>query len=70
VTVVIEYLKGRGPAHQRALAAQILGEIGDTRAVNTLIEMLRDPEMVARGFSAEALGKLGDRQAIPALKGV
>lgn len=68
VPAVIGCLKGHGPAHQRALAAQILGEIGDSRAVPTLIEMLRDTKMVVRGFSAEALGKIGDRQAIPALR--
>jgi hypothetical protein len=64
---VIACLMEAGPRHQRALAAQVLGEIGDNRAASALIIKLRDPEMVVRGFSAEALGKTGDKRAVKPL---
>jgi len=68
VPAIMACLGGRGPAHQRAMAAEVLGELGDIRAVNILIEKLNDPEMLVRGSSAVALGKIGDRRAIPALR--
>lgn len=36
-------------------------------AVNTLIGLLHDPDMVMRRTAAEALGKIGDPQAVPSL---
>lgn len=68
VPAVLDCLIGQGPPHQRAIAAQVLGEIGDASAVNALINKLRDPEMLVRGFSAEALGKIGDKRAITPLR--
>jgi len=65
---VIECLMSQSPKHQRAMAAQVLGEIGDTDAVNALIDKLHNPEMVVRGFSAEALGKIGDERAVGPLR--
>ncbi|MBN1267323.1 MAG: HEAT repeat domain-containing protein [Anaerolineales bacterium] len=68
VPAVIVCLMSQSPAHQRAMAAQVLGEVGGTDAVNALINMLRDPEMLVRGFSAEALGKIGDKRAVAPLR--
>jgi HEAT repeat protein len=51
-----------------AMAAQILGSIGDKRAVEPLICALKDsanPEL--QESAAEALGRLGDTHAVPAL---
>ena len=68
IPAVLNCLNGRYPAHQRAMAAQVLGDIGDRQAVSALINKLRDPEMLVRGFSAEALGKIGDRRAVGSLR--
>jgi len=55
-----------GEAH---LIAEILGEIGDSRAVPHLIELLgKSPRARVRAAAAEALGKINSAEAIPALK--
>ena len=68
VPAVMDCLIGQGPYNQRAMAAQVLGDIGDRKAVDTLIKMLKDPHMVVRGYSAEALGKIGDIRAVVPLR--
>lgn len=45
-----------------------LGEFGDHRAVEPLIEVLRTDEESVRCGAAAALGFIGDNRAIPALK--
>jgi hypothetical protein len=55
----------------RGRAAEALGNIGDLRALETLINALvgknKDGNKYVRGRAAEALGKLGDERAIPPL---
>jgi HEAT repeat protein len=51
----------------RAHAAAAVGALGDPRAVDPLIDLLRDPHPLVRMQTAIALGKLGDAKAIPAL---
>lgn len=68
VPAVIDCLTGQGMYNQRAMAAQVLGDIGDYQAVDVLIKMLDDPHLVVRGYSAEALGKIGDRRAVTPLR--
>ncbi len=68
VPLVIDCLTGGGPYNKRALAAQVLGEIGDPRAVKPLIRALKDREITVRGYSAEALGKCGDERALAPLR--
>lgn len=51
----------------RAHAAAALGAIGDTRSVDPLLNLLRDPQPLVRTQTALALGKLGDTKAIPGL---
>jgi hypothetical protein len=63
VPCVVDCLRSNGPPHQRALAAQVLGEIGARKAVQTLIQALTDSSMVVRGYGAEALGKIGAAEA-------
>ena len=44
-----------------------LKEVGDFRAVEPLIDALKDPTSVVRGHSVAALGKIGGPQALPAV---
>jgi len=51
----------------RRVAAEVLGELGDPRAVDSLSVALRDKSARVRRSSASALGKLGDLRAIAPL---
>ena len=44
-----------------------LEEIGDFRAVEPLIDALKDPTSVVRSHSVTALGKIGEPQSLPAV---
>lgn len=48
--------------------ARALGELGDKRAVEPLIEMLKHPYIDARTAAADSLGRLGDERALEALE--
>ena len=48
-------------------AAEALGKLGDTRAVEPLIEALGDGSEYVRNSAAGALGKLGDTRAVEPL---
>jgi HEAT repeat protein len=52
----------------RGRAALMLGKLGDTRAVEPLIEALDAPGYQTPIFAAESLGKLGDPRAIEPLR--
>jgi HEAT repeat protein len=47
--------------------AYLLGDLGDSRALDGLIVALRDPEREARAVAAAGLGRLGDRLAVDEL---
>lgn len=51
----------------REIAATVLGEIGDRKALLPLIQALVDDNGAVRAAAATALGKLGDAQAAEAL---
>jgi HEAT repeat protein len=51
----------------RARAAELLGAIGEIRASDDLIRLLRDRDEEGRAVAARALGKLGDPSAVPHL---
>ncbi len=51
-----------GSKDERKLAADILGDIGDRRAVGHLTDSLSDSDENVRAAAAEALGMLGDRE--------
>ena len=51
----------------RQFVAYLLGQAGDVRAVEPLIEALDDKNVGVRGAAANALGQIGDSQAIPYL---
>ena len=55
-----------GPSRYQAATA--LGDMGDRRAVEPLISILKDPGWMIRSEAAISLGKLKDRKAIPALE--
>lgn len=56
-----------GEPETRRLVADLLGEMGDGRAVNGLIEALEGEDAKLRAHAAEALGRLGEPVAIPPL---
>lgn len=51
----------------RREAAKALGKIGDTRAVEPLIQALRDEDWEVRSGAARALGEIGDARAVEPL---
>ncbi|TAK34258.1 MAG: hypothetical protein EPO21_09935 [Chloroflexota bacterium] len=53
--------------HLRGRAAMALGQIGETRAVEPLLAVLRDDNSDVRGSAAAALGKIGDARAVEPL---
>ncbi len=66
VLVMIEYLKTgwRMSSQPWQTAAERLGELGDSRAVEPLIVALNYRKNDTHRYAAEALGKLGDRRAV------
>jgi HEAT repeat protein len=52
----------------RINAADVLGELGDSRAVGPLIAVLDNPEIGVRWRAVRALDKIGDPCALPALE--
>jgi hypothetical protein len=51
----------------RRIIVEILGKIGDLRAVDPLIEALHDPDMGVQCSAANSLGKLRDNRAVDVL---
>ncbi len=58
---------GKGTAAGRAAVARALGEIGDLRAVATLVQLLGDGSVEVVIQAAWALGKIGSPSTAPAL---
>ena len=56
---LIKALNYRKDAYIREAAAKALGEIGDARAIEPLIDALKDESEYVRSAAAEALDKLG-----------
>lgn len=50
--------------HARRAAADLLGELGDSRAVEPLTILLKDEESQVRQSAAKALGKIRDMRAV------
>lgn len=58
---------GTGPSWSRGLAAQLLGEQGDRRAVAPLLSALHASDPWVATKAAEALGKIGAPESVPGL---
>jgi HEAT repeat protein len=69
VKILIRYLSVIKHSHVRQWTADILGELGDRRAVQPLIESLQDEAPNVRRSVALALGQLGDGRAVHPLIG-
>jgi HEAT repeat protein len=54
-------------ADVRQVAAKVLGEIGNTRAVEPLIFALKDSDSAVRIVAIQSLGKIGDAHAVQPL---
>jgi HEAT repeat protein len=67
VISLIDNLKNSPSSNVRVGAAETLGEIADTRAVEPLAEALNDDDNEVRLFAALSLLKLGDRRALNGL---
>ena len=67
VSVLISTLINDKSSVTRADAAEALGEIGDKRAVEPLIDALRDADYTVQLHAAEALVKVGDKRAVEPL---
>ncbi|MDP2306819.1 MAG: HEAT repeat domain-containing protein [Pseudomonadota bacterium] len=66
VTIDLARLRG-GTADERAAAARSLGESGDRRALEPLLEAARATEPPLAQAAIGALGRLGDARAVPPL---
>src|SRR5688572_10529224 len=64
VDPLIAVLNDRDHRPARAWAANVLGEVGATRAFSALVRLLEDPEDEVRAKAAAALGRVGDRRAV------
>lgn len=51
----------------RSCAAESLGRLGDKRAVDPLIKLLKDQENIMRFTAATSLGQIGDTRAVEPL---
>lgn len=51
----------------RQFVAYLLGQAGDPRAIEPLIDALQDEHVGVRGAAANALGNIGDSAAVPYL---
>ena len=66
---VVKDWKGQ-QADLRVVCVDILGEIGDERAVPVIIDVLKEDRMTMRYNAARALGNIADKRAAPALIGL
>jgi HEAT repeat protein len=52
----------------RQFVAYLLGQAGDSRAIEPLIDALQDEHVGVRGAAANALGTIGDGEVVPYLQ--
>lgn len=69
VSYYAQFLK-KTQANERRVAARVLGELGDSRAVTELLLAIRDPDLRVRNQAVRSLGILGDPASGPALREV
>ena len=64
----IRLLRESQDSQIRQFVAYLLGQTGDERGVEPLIDALQDEHVGVRGAAANALGTIGDATAIPYLR--
>jgi len=64
----IKLLRESQDSQIRQFVAYLLGQTGDARATEPLIDALQDAHVGVRGAAANALGTIGDPAAIPYLR--
>jgi HEAT repeat protein len=64
----IELLRHSEDRQIRQVVAYLLGQAGDSRALEPLIDALQDEHVGVRGAAANALGTIGDTSAMPYLR--
>ena len=64
----IRLLRESGDSQIRQFVAYLLGQAGDPRAIEPLIDALEDDHVGVRGAAANALGTIGHTEAIPYLR--
>jgi hypothetical protein len=64
---VATQIPGTGPVVVQRRVISALGDLGDTQALNPLIETVRDPDPLVRAEAANALGKINGEDALIAL---
>jgi|ERR1041384_203182 HEAT repeat protein len=57
-------LDRKEPNHARSRAAETLAMIGDSRAIEPLIQILNEPDAFLRWSAVKALEKIGDERAV------
>ena len=60
-------LLGSPDPQLRQFVAYLLGQAGDSRAIEPMIDALQDEHVGVRGAAANALGNIGDPAAVPYL---
>lgn len=68
VPTLMKVLSSETKADGRKSAAELLEQIGDTRAVEPLVAALQDSNAEVRQRTAKALGRIGDDAAAPELE--
>jgi HEAT repeat protein len=64
----IQLLRSSEDAQIRQFVAYLLGQTGDSRAIEPLIDALQDDHAGVRGAAANALGTIGDQDVVPYLR--
>jgi HEAT repeat protein len=64
----IRLLRQSDDTQIRQFVAYLLGQAGDARAVEPLIDALQDDHVGVRGAAANALGMLGESEVVPYLR--
>ena len=64
----IRLLRASQDSQIRQFVAYLLGQTGDARAIEPLIDALQDEHVGVRGAAANALGTIGDEAAVPYLR--
>jgi HEAT repeat protein len=58
-----EDVNGLSPSHQRAAFIELLGKLGEARALGVLRDCLSDEDAEVRGYAAVAIGRIGGPEA-------